>query len=121
MLGTPLEVARLTSSCGSVRFGAFELNPITGQLRKNGVKIRIQQQPLQILIALLERRGEVLSREELRQRLWAADTFVNFEHSLNVAVRRLRESLGDDAENPRFVETVARMGYRFVAPIVEMD
>src|SRR5262249_16773512 len=82
-----------------------------------GSKIRLQEQPFQILLSLLERPGEVMSREELRTKLWPADTFVDFDHSLNAAVRRLRDALGDSADMPRFVETVARRGYRFIAPI----
>src|SRR5678816_4341727 len=88
-----------------------------GELRKNGLKVRLQEQPFQILTLLLEQPGEVVSREELRNRLWPADTFVDFDHSLNTAIRRLRDALGDSAENPRFVETVARRGYRFLAPV----
>jgi DNA-binding winged helix-turn-helix (wHTH) protein len=83
----------------------------------NGSRVRLQDQPFQILISLLERPGEVITREELRSRLWPADTFVDFDHSLNAAVRRLRDALGDSADTPRFVETVARRGYRFIAPI----
>ncbi len=99
-----------------VRFGIFELNARTGELRRNGVKIKLQEQPLQILSLLLERPGELLTREELRQKLWP-DTHVDYEHSLNAAIKRLRESLDDCALNPRFVETVPRRGYRFIAPV----
>src|SRR5262250_2325066 len=102
---------------GILRFGVFAVDRKTGELRRNGVKVRLQDQPLQILLTLLERPGEVVSREELRSRLWPDDTFVDFEHSINTAVRRLRDALGDSAENPRFVETVARRGYRFLAPV----
>jgi Tol biopolymer transport system component/DNA-binding winged helix-turn-helix (wHTH) protein len=101
----------------TLRFGVFAVDRKTGELRRNGVKVRLQDQPLQILLALLERPGEVVTREELRGRLWPDDTFVDFEHSINTAVRRLRDALGDSAENPRFVETVARRGYRFLAPV----
>jgi len=100
-----------------VRFGIFEADLASGELRKNGVKIRLQEQPFQVMVALLERAGEMVSREELQQRLWPADTFVDFDHSLNTAVNKLREALSDSASNPRFVETVARRGYRFIAPI----
>ena len=100
-----------------VRFGVFEADLKTGELRRNGSKIRLQEQPFQILSVLLVRPGDVVSREELRARLWPSDTFVDFDHSLNTAVRRLRDALGDSAENPRFVETVARRGYRFLAPV----
>ena len=100
-----------------IQFGVFEIDLRAGELRRNGAKIRLQEQPFQILTMLLERPGEVVSREELRTHLWPADTFVDFDHSLNAAVRRLRDALGDTAENPRFVETVARRGYRFLAPV----
>jgi len=101
----------------TLRFGVFAVDRKTGELRRNGVKVRLQDQPLQILLTLLDRPGEVVTREELRGRLWPGDTFVDFEHSINTAVRRLRDALGDSAENPRFVETVARRGYRFLAPV----
>lgn len=100
-----------------IQFGIFEADLRTGELRRNGAKVRLQEQPFQILAMLLDRRGEVVTREELRTRLWPVDTFVDFDHSLNAAVRRLRDALGDSAENPRFVETVARRGYRFLAPV----
>lgn len=100
-----------------IRFGTFEVDPRASELRRNGSRIKLQEQPLQILLALLERPGEVVTREELQKRLWSADTFVDFDHSLNAAVRRLRDALNDSAENPRFVETVARRGYRFIAPL----
>lgn len=100
-----------------IQFGIYEADLRTGELRRNGAKIRLQEQPFQILVMLLERPGEVVSREELRSHLWPADTFVDFDHSLNTAVRRLRDALGDSAENPRFVETVARRGYRFLWPV----
>jgi Tol biopolymer transport system component/DNA-binding winged helix-turn-helix (wHTH) protein len=100
-----------------IQFGVFEVDLRSGELRRNGSRIKLQEQPLQILTLLLEQPGEVVSREELRTRLWPADTFVDFDHSLNAAVRRLRDALGDSAENPRYVETVARRGYRFLAPV----
>ena len=99
------------------RFATFEADPVTGELRKSGIRIRLQEQPFQVLLMLLERPGELLTREELRQRLWPADTFVDFDHSLNTVVNKLREALGDSAANPRFIETLARRGYRFVAPV----
>ena len=99
------------------RFGVFELDLRAGELRRQGSKIKLQEQPFQLLAQLLEKPGEVVTREELRNRLWPADTFVDFDHSLNAAIRRLRDALGDSAENPRFVETVARRGYRFLAPV----
>ena len=100
-----------------VTFGSFEADLRGGELRRNGSKVRLQEQPFQILTMLLENPGEIVTREELRKRLWPADTFVDFDHGLNAAVKRLRDALGDSAENPRFVETLARRGYRFVAPV----
>lgn len=100
-----------------VRFGVFELDLNAGELRKSGVKLRLQGQPFQVLSVLLDRAGEVVSREELQQKLWPADTFVDFDHSLNTAINKVREVLGDSASSPRFVETLARRGYRFIAPV----
>jgi DNA-binding winged helix-turn-helix (wHTH) protein len=100
-----------------VRFGVFEADLASGELRKNGARVRLQEQPFQLLVALLERAGEMVTRDDLRQRLWPSDTFVDFDHSLNTAVNKLREALGDTASNPRFVQTVARRGYRFIAPV----
>src|ERR1700686_2515726 len=99
------------------RFGVFELDLRAGELRRNGSKVKLQEQPFQVLAQLLETPGEVVTREDLRHRLWPADTFVDFDHSLNAAIKRLRDALGDSAENPTFVETVARRGYRFLAPV----
>jgi TolB-like protein/DNA-binding winged helix-turn-helix (wHTH) protein len=99
------------------RFGVFEVDPREGELRKSGVRIKLQDQPLQLLVMLLERPGEIVTREELQSRLWPADTFVDFDHSLNSAIKKLREALGDRPENPRFIETLHRRGYRFVAPV----
>lgn len=99
------------------RFGVFELDLMTGELRKSGVKLRLQGQPIQVLTLLLERAGEIVTREELRQKLWASDTFVDFDHSLNTAINKVREALGDSASTPRYVETLARRGYRFIAPV----
>jgi DNA-binding winged helix-turn-helix (wHTH) protein len=101
----------------SVRFGVFELDLSAGELRKNGSKLRLQEQPYQLLALLLERAGDVVTRDELRQKLWATDTFVDFDHSLNTAVNKLREALGDSASSPRYIETLARRGYRFIAPV----
>jgi DNA-binding winged helix-turn-helix (wHTH) protein len=99
------------------RFGVFEADAATGELRKQGVRIKLNAQPFQVLLLLLERPGEVLTREEISGVLWPDGTFVDYEHGLNSAVNRIRESLGDTAGNPRFVETLARRGYRFVAPV----
>jgi len=100
-----------------LRFGVFELDLAAGELRKNGAKLRLQEQPFQVLALLLERPGEVVTREEVCQKLWPADTFVDFDHSLNTAVNKLREVLGDSASSPRYIETLARRGYRFIAPV----
>lgn len=100
-----------------MRFGVFEADLVAGELRKNGGRIRLQEQPFQLLALLLERPGEVVTREELRQKLWPADTFVDFDHSLNTAVNKLREALGDSASSPRYVETLARRGYRFLGQV----
>jgi cholera toxin transcriptional activator len=99
------------------RFGVFELDLSAGELRKSGAKLRLQEQPFQVLALLLERAGEVVTREELRQKLWPSDTFVDFDHSLNTAINKVREVLGDSASSPRYVETLARRGYRFIAPV----
>lgn len=100
-----------------LRFGVFEIDLTAGELRKNGARIRLQEQPFQVLTALLQNAGHVVTRDELREKIWPADTFVDFDHSLNTAVNKIRESLGDSASSPRFVETLARRGYRFIAPV----
>jgi Tol biopolymer transport system component/DNA-binding winged helix-turn-helix (wHTH) protein len=99
------------------RFGVFELNPVSRQLLKNGREIHLQEQPLRVLLFLLERPCEVVTRENLRERLWPTETFIEFDDGLNTAVQKVRQVLGDDARNPRFVETVPRHGYRFIAPV----
>jgi TolB-like protein/Tfp pilus assembly protein PilF len=104
-----------------VSFGAFELNFRAGELRKRGVKVKLQDQPFQILQILLQRRDEVVTREELQQKIWPGDTFVDFDHGLYNAIKRLRDALGDSAETPRYIETVARRGYRFIASLVAAD
>src|SRR5258705_12894088 len=101
----------------SFRFGLFEVDSRTGELRKQGRRLKLRGRPFDILVLLLARGGDVISREELRQQLWQADTFVDFDHGLNSAINRLREALGDSAENPRFIETLPKRGYRFIAPI----
>jgi DNA-binding winged helix-turn-helix (wHTH) protein len=101
----------------TVRFGKFELDLRTRELHNNGQKLTLQEQPFQILAALLERPGQLVTRDELTKRLWPSDTFVDFEHSLNKAVNRLREALEDSAEHPRFVETLPRRGYRLIAAL----
>ncbi len=102
-------------------FGVFELDLRAGELRKHGLRVRLQEQPFQVLAMLLEHPGEVVTREELQRRLWPADTFVDFDHGLNKAISKIREALGDSAESPRFVETVARRGYRFLAEVKVAD
>src|SRR6202048_861695 len=106
-----------TLASNIVRFGIFEANLETGELRRNGAKVKLQDQPFQLLALLLARPGEIVTREELRSQLWSDDTFVDFDHGLNAAIRRLRDALGDSADNPRFVETLSRRVYRFVAPV----
>jgi len=106
------------SSVRSVRFGVFEVDLRAGELKKKGIRIRLQGQPFLLLITLLKQQGEVVAREELRRTLWPEDTFVDFDHSLGTAINKLREVLGDSAANPRFVETLPRRGYRFIAPVV---
>jgi len=110
-----LDVADTNHHSNIVRFGLFELDLRAGELRKNGAKIKLQEQSFRILAALLRKPGDVVTREELRSELWPADTFVDFDHSLNAAVKRLRDALKDSAENPRFIETQSRRGYRFIA------
>ncbi|HEV2177116.1 MAG TPA: winged helix-turn-helix domain-containing protein [Terriglobia bacterium] len=100
-----------------LRFGAFEVDLRAGELRKHGSNANLQAQPFQVLLTLLERPGEIVTREELRKRLWSADTFVDFEDGLNTCIRKIRQALGDSADNPRFVETLPRRGYRFIAKV----
>jgi TolB-like protein/DNA-binding winged helix-turn-helix (wHTH) protein/Flp pilus assembly protein TadD len=106
---------------GRLRFGVFELDLRAGELRKRGLRVRLQEQPFRVLEMLLEHAGEVVTREELQKRLWPADTFVDFDHGLNKAINKIREALGDSAESPRFVETVSRRGYRFLAEVKDAD
>src|SRR6267378_3911193 len=112
-MGTPATSARI------VRFGIFEVDLNALELRKHGLRLKLPEQPFQILALLLERPGEIITRDELRNRLWQTDTFVDFDHGLNNAVMRLREVLGDSSDNPRFVETIPRRGYRFIAHVDE--
>jgi DNA-binding winged helix-turn-helix (wHTH) protein len=100
-----------------IRFGLFELDLKAGQLSRNGTKLRLPQQPLLLLGMLLERPGEILTRDELRQRLWSSDVFVDFDHGLNKSIQKLRDALGDSAASPRYIETIPRVGYRFIAPV----
>jgi DNA-binding winged helix-turn-helix (wHTH) protein/Tol biopolymer transport system component len=107
----------VNSSSSIVRFGTFELELQTGELRHAGQKVKLQEQPFQVLAALLEHPGKIVTREELRSKLWPEDTFVDFDHSLNAAIKRLRDALGESADTPVFIETLARRGYRFIAPV----
>ncbi|HUU14830.1 MAG TPA: winged helix-turn-helix domain-containing protein [Terriglobia bacterium] len=100
-----------------IRFGAFEVDLRSGELRKHGLKIKLQEQPFEILTMLLEHPGEVVTREELCKKLWSEGTFVDFDNSLNTGINKIREALGDSADNPRFVETLPRRGYRFIYPV----
>src|SRR6266478_3942286 len=102
------------------RFGTFEINLHSGELRKNGMRLRLSGQPFQVLAILIERPGEVITREELHSKLWPADTFVDFDHGLNNAVARIREVLDDSSDAPRYVETLPRRGYRFIAPVTNV-
>jgi TolB-like protein/DNA-binding winged helix-turn-helix (wHTH) protein/predicted Zn-dependent protease len=111
---------QLETLAKSVRFGVYEVDLRTSELRKQGRRIKLQEQPCRVLAILLEQRGNVVTRDELRKKLWSDDTFVDFDHSLNSAVMRLREALGDSSDNPRFIETMPRHGYRFIAPVEDV-
>ncbi len=99
-----------------MRFGVFEMDPSARELRKHGVRIKLQDQPFEVLLILLEKPGQLVTKEELQQRLWPADTFVEFDKGIYNAMKRLRETLGDEAETPRYIETLPRRGYRFLRP-----
>ena len=102
------------------RFGAFEINLQAGELRKRGMRLRLSGQPFQVLAVLVEHAGNVVTREELHSKLWLSDTFVDFDHGLNNAIARIREVLDDSSETPRYVETIPRRGYRFIAPVADV-
>jgi len=104
-----------------LRFGAFELDLRAGELHKQGLRVKLQEQPFRVLNVLLHHPGEVVTREDLRASIWPADTFVDFDNSLNTSINKLREALGDSAERPRFIETLPRRGYRFLAPVSCVD
>src|ERR1700722_3358351 len=104
-----------------VRFGTFEVALQSGELRKAGVKIKVQHQPMKLLEILLERPGEVITREELRSRVWANESFGDFDQAVNIAIAKLRSALGDSAENPRYIETLPKRGYRFIAEVSVVD
>lgn len=112
-----IDLPQIPSPANKVNFGLFEANLKTGELHKSGIRIRIQAQPFRVLTYLLEKQGEVVTREELQQRLWGTDTTVDFDHSLGTAINKLRDALGDSADNPRFIETLSKRGYRFIAPV----
>jgi cholera toxin transcriptional activator len=117
-MGEQQPVPEPTNQKSIFRFGLYELDGGTGELRKDGKqRPRVQGQPLEVLLHLLTHPGEVVTRDELRQQLWPADTFVDYDHSLNTAVNKLRDALSDSAENPRFIQTIPRRGYRFIAPV----
>jgi Tol biopolymer transport system component/DNA-binding winged helix-turn-helix (wHTH) protein len=116
-----METEEHSNGASRLQFGVFEADLKSGELRRSGVHIRLQSQPFKLLAALLERPGEVVSREALQQQLWGSETTVDFDHSLGIAVNKLREALGDHAENPRFVETLAKRGYRFIAPVKTVE
>src|SRR5438874_10320684 len=100
-----------------VKFVGFEFDLATGELRKAGMRIKLQEQPTQVLIALVERAGNLVTREDLRERLWAKDTFVDFDHSVTIAINKIRDALGDCATDPEYIETIPRRGYRFLPPV----
>jgi len=108
-------------SSAILRFGVFEVDVRAGDLRKQGVRIKLQEQPFHVLTILLQRPGEVVTRGELRAQLWQSDTFVDFDNGLNTSINKLREALGDSADNPRYIETLPRRGYRFIAPVSSKD
>jgi DNA-binding winged helix-turn-helix (wHTH) protein len=112
-----LGVAEQQNSAEIVAFGVYEANLRTGELRRSGLKVKLQEKPFQVLSILLEKQGDLVTRDELRERLWPSDTFVDFDHGLNTAVNKLREVLGDSASNPRFIETLPRRGYRFIGEV----
>src|SRR6202522_398812 len=100
-----------------MRFGTFEVSLQSGEVRKGGLRIRVQQQPMKLLEILLEHPGEVVTREELRRRVWSSESFGDFDQALNIAIGKLRSALGDSAESPRFIETLPKRGYRFIADV----
>src|SRR5581483_1121298 len=108
------------TTSGVLRFGVFELDLRAGELRKQGLRVRLQEQAFQVLAALLENAGKIVTREDLRRRLWPENTVVDFDHSLNNSINKLRHTLGDSADSPRFIETLARRGYRFIAAVEPM-
>jgi eukaryotic-like serine/threonine-protein kinase len=116
-----MQMALESQSCSILRFGVFEVDVRSGELRKQGARIKLQEQPFHVLSVLLRRSGEIVTREELRAQLWQSDTFVDFDNGLNTSINKLREALGDSADSPRFIETLPRRGYRFIAPVNGAD
>src|SRR5580700_6559013 len=116
-----MQMALEAQSCSILRFGVFEVDVRAGEVRKQGVRIKLQEQPFHVLSVLLRRPGEIVTREELRAQLWQSDTFVDFDNGLNTSINKLREALGDSADSPRFIETLPRRGYRFIAPVTGVD
>jgi DNA-binding winged helix-turn-helix (wHTH) protein len=112
-----VELRDNSPATSKIRFGTFEIDLQSGELSKSGMRVRLQAQPFRLLAMLLDRAGEVVTREELQRHLWGSETTVDFDHGLGTAINKLREALGDSADNPRFIETLAKRGYRFVAPI----
>src|ERR1051325_1998369 len=110
-----------TTNLAKIRFGVFEIDLRAGELRKCGIRIKLQSQPFKLLAILLTHVGEIVTREELRQQIWGPETVVNFDHSLGTAVNKVREALGDSAEHPHYIETLAKRGYRFIAPLERLD
>jgi DNA-binding winged helix-turn-helix (wHTH) protein len=110
-------LAASSNSRGVAIFDGFQLDLHTGELRRNGTRVKLQPQPAKVLVLLTSRAGEIISRAELAERVWGSETFVDFEHGLNFAVRQIRTALDDNAEEPRFLETVPKLGYRFIAPV----
>ena len=108
---------RVLASANIFRFGLFEADAARGTLTRSGLRVKLQDQPFRVLLVLLERPGEIVSRDELRQKLWPEGTYVDFDGSLNVILKKLRAAIDDDSENPRFIETVPRRGYKFIAPV----
>src|SRR6202162_4258642 len=120
-LGANPRMSLQTQAPATLRFGIFEVDLHSGEVRKQGLRIKLQDQPFLVLKALLGRPGEIVTREGLRSEIWSVDTFVDFDNSLNTSINKLREALGDSAENPRFIETVPRRGYRFIATVTGVD
>jgi len=112
-------VQEVPSSRATLRFADFEIDSRSGEVRKNGIRVKLQEQPFQVLRILLDQPGEVVTRQELQRRIWPADIFVDFDHGLYNAVKRLREALGDTADTPRFIETLPKRGYRFIGTLSE--